>query len=409
MDRVAGHAVRANYLFAGVADVYAETGDKSLLNTLDKLWDNVINTKMYVTGGCGALYDGVSVDGTSYKPDTVQKVHQSYGRDYQLPNFSAHNETCANIGNVLWNWRMFLLTGESKYADIVELALYNSVLSGISMDGTKFFYTNPLAASKNYPYHLRWEGGRIPYISKSNCCPPNTVRTIAEVSNYMYSVGNDGLYINMYGGNELRTKLKDGSTIALTQETNYPWNGKIVFTIKEAPSKEMGIYFRIPGWCKSYRFTVNGKAPAILYPAINNGYKSQSRIWKAGDKIELEFDMPATLLESNPLVEETRNQVAVKRGPVVYCLESADLPNEDIFNVVVPSSIKLQPVPMKIGNGNIMALTGEAKLLNGLSWGKTLYKEVTRITDPVKIKLIPYYAWANRGRTDMSVWLPLMR
>ncbi|HEX5654455.1 MAG TPA: beta-L-arabinofuranosidase domain-containing protein, partial [Chitinophagaceae bacterium] len=194
MKKIVGHAVRANYLMAGAADLYAETGDASLLHTLERLWENVIHTKMYVTGACGALYDGVSVDGTSYKPDTVQKVHQAYGRDYQLPNFSAHNETCANIGNVLWNWRMFLLSGDVKYADIVELALYNSVLSGVSLEGTKFFYTNPLAAASSYPYHLRWEGGRIPYISKSNCCPPNTVRTVAEVGSYMYSLSGDGLY-----------------------------------------------------------------------------------------------------------------------------------------------------------------------------------------------------------------------
>jgi DUF1680 family protein len=146
-----------------------------------------------------------------------------------LPNFSAHNETCANIGNVLWNWRMFLLTGDSKYADIVELALYNSVLSGVSMDGTKFFYTNPLAASADYPYHLRWEGGRVPYISKSNCCPPNTVRTIAEVNNYMYSIGENSLYISMYGGSEMQTTLANGKTISLKQETNYPWEGKCYY------------------------------------------------------------------------------------------------------------------------------------------------------------------------------------
>ena len=410
MDKVVGHAVRANYLFAGVADVYAETGDETLLNTLNKLWDNVINTKMYVTGGCGALYDGVSVDGTSYKPDTVQKVHQSYGRDYQLPNFSAHNETCANIGNVLWNWRMFLLTGDSKYADIVELALYNSVLSGVSMDGTKFFYTNPLAATKDYPYHLRWEGGRVPYISKSNCCPPNTVRTIAEVSDYVYSVGTDGLYINMYGGNTLFTKLKDGSPIKLEQTTNYPWDGKIVITIQEAPEKETGIHFRIPGWCSKYQLLINGKAPFSLNPSINyNGYKSISRQWKAGDRIELTLDMPATLIESNPLVEETRNQVAVKKGPVVYCLESPDLPQESIFNVVIPSNIKLATTSMKIDKGNIMALTGEAKLLQNGNWKNTLYRQVNTTTKPIKIKLIPYYAWANRGKTDMTVWLPLMR
>jgi uncharacterized protein len=405
MNKIVGHAVRANYLMAGVADVYAETGDKTLLTTLNKLWDNVINTKMYVTGGCGALYDGVSVDGTSYKPDTVQKVHQSYGRDFQLPNFSAHNETCANIGNVLWNWRMFLLTGETKYADIVELALYNSVLSGISMDGKKFFYTNALAASKDYPYHLRWEGGRTEYISKSNCCPPNTVRTIAEVNDYMYSIGEKGLYINMYGGNVLQTELHDGTKIELEQITNYPWDGKIVINIKELSSPSAGVYLRIPGWCKKYDIKVNGKLPEMY--GLKDGFIAADM--REGDKIELTLDMPATLLESNPLVEETKNQVTVKRGPVVYCIESSDLPNANVFDVVIPTTIKLQPVAMKIDNGNIMALTGEAKLLQSGSWKNTLYKEVNTNYKPVKIKLIPYYAWANRGKTDMTVWMNLMR
>jgi uncharacterized protein len=407
MDKVVGHAVRANYLFAGVADVYAETGDETLLNTLNNLWDNVINTKMYVTGGCGALYDGVSVDGTSYKPDTVQKVHQSYGRDYQLPNFSAHNETCANIGNVLWNWRMFLLTGDSKYADIVELALYNSVLSGVSMDGTKFFYTNPLAAAKDYPYHLRWEGGRVPYISKSNCCPPNTVRTIAEVNNYMYSIGEKGLYINLYGGNVLNTELHDGTKIKLGQTTNYPWDGKIVITIKEATDKPVNIFLRIPGWSKGYTLCINGYYPKMR--DTDGGFVIAGRKWNAGDKIELNFEMPATLIESNPMVEETRNRVTVKRGPVVYCLESADLPNQNVFDVVIPSAIKLQPVPMKIADGNVMALTGQAKLLENSNWKNSLYKEINTNTKPVTVKLIPYYAWANRGKTDMSVWLNVQR
>ena len=407
MDRVVGHAVRANYLFAGVADVYAETGDKTLMITLDKMWNNVVNHKMYITGGCGALYDGVSVDGTSYKPDTVQKIHQAYGRDYQLPNFSAHNETCANIGNVLWNWRMFLLTGQSKYIDIVELALYNSVLSGVSIDGTKFFYTNPLASSKDYPYHLRWEGGRVPYISKSNCCPPNTVRTIAEVNNYMYSLSDDGLYINMYGGNDLHTRLKDGSSIALTQQTNYPWDGAVNITVENATSSPFALHLRIPGWCKKASLKVNGQ---LVEVALTGGqYKEVKRAWRKGDKIELVMDMPATLIESNPMVEETKNQVAVKRGPVVYCLESPDLPNQNVFDLAIPTSIKLQPSAMKIGNGNVMVLTGEARLLQNNDWKNILYKEVNTNLKAIKIKLIPYYAWANRGKTDMTVWLPLMR
>lgn len=407
MKKIVGHAVRANYLMAGAADLYAETGDASLLHTLERLWENVIHTKMYVTGACGALYDGVSVDGTSYKPDTVQKVHQAYGRDYQLPNFSAHNETCANIGNVLWNWRMFLLSGDVKYADIVELALYNSVLSGVSLEGTKFFYTNPLAAASSYPYHLRWEGGRIPYISKSNCCPPNTVRTVAEVGSYMYSLSGDGLYLNMYGGNALHTNLKDGSMLKIDQQTDYPWSGAVSLKIEQAPADDFSIHLRIPGWCKNASLKLNGQ---LIEKGVRGGqYKMIKRKWKKNDKLELFMEMPVTMVESHPLVEEARNQVAVKRGPIVYCLESADLPGQNIFDILLPASVKWQTQPMKIGNGKMMALVGEARSQQNNNWNKGLYRELNLATRPVKIKLIPYYAWANRGKTDMTVWLPLAR
>jgi len=407
MNKVNGHAVRANYLFAGAADVFAETGDSTLSTTLDKMWNNVVQTKMYVTGGCGALYDGVSVDGTSYKPDSVQKVHQSYGRDYQLPNVSAHNETCANIGNVLWNWRMFLLNGDAKYTDIVELALYNSVLSGVSLDGTKYFYTNPLASNTHFPYHLRWEGGRVPYISKSNCCPPNVVRTLAEVSDYLYSVSADGLYFNLYGGNKLATQLKDGSALQLEQITDYPWQGKITINIQSATQKPVPLHFRIPGWCSSYTLICNGKKQVGTKNAM--GYAVVAKSWKAGDHIELLLDMPVTLIESNPLVEETRNQVTVKRGPIVYCLESADLQGTNVFDVAIPSAVQFKPVLMPIGNSKVMALIGQAKKIDQTPWNNTLYKAISTTLKPVNIKLIPYYAWANRGKTDMSVWMPLIR
>jgi DUF1680 family protein len=408
MKRVVGHAVRANYLFAGVADVYAETGDTSLLHTLNTMWEDVINKKMYITGGCGALYDGVSVDGISYNPDTVQKVHQSYGKNYQLPNLSAHNETCANIGNVLWNRRMLELTGDARYADIVELALYNSILSGVSMDGSKFFYTNPLAASRDYPYHLRWTGGRQPYIALSNCCPPNTVRTIAEVSNYMYSMNDEGLYVDMYGGNTLQTKLKDGGAIKLEQQTDYPWDGSITITLKEAPAKEMALFLRIPGWCQQATLTVNGKA--VQETPVSGTYLKLKRQWKGGDKLSLKLDMPATLLESNPLVEETRNQVAVKRGPLVYCMESTDLQqDQSLADIIIPASIHLLPKPMQVESGHVMALEGEARLLQHTNWSNILYKTLNTTSRPVKIRLIPYYAWANRGASDMSVWLPVGR
>ena len=407
MKEVNGHAVRANYLFAGVADVYAETGDKTLLTTLDLLWDNVVNEKMYITGGCGALYDGLSQEGISYKPDSIQKIQQAYGKDYQLPNLTAHNETCANVGNVLWNYRMLLVTGDAKYADVMELSLYNSVLSGISMDGNKFFYTNPLAASKDYPYDLRWNGGRSKYISKSNCCPPNVIRTIAEVNDYMYSIEGNNLYFNMYGGNKLSTKL-NGSAVQLEQVTNYPWDGNISVTLKEAPESKTILFFRIPGWCKNYMLSING-IKTTDYIDRQNGFIGLKGKWKSGDKIELVLDMPVTLMESNPLVEETRNQVAIKRGPIVYCLESADLPQQNVFDVIIPASIKFTTKPMKIDIGTVLALKGEARLLQNNNWKNKLYKEVNTASKPISITLIPYYAWANRGQTDMTVWMPLMR
>lgn len=404
MKKIVGHAVRANYLMAGVADLYAETGDTTLKNTLDQLWNNVINTKMYITGGCGALYDGVSVDGTSYNPDTVQKVHQSYGRDYQLPNLSAHNETCANIGNVLWNWRMFLLTGDERYMNIVELALYNSVLSGVSLDGKDYFYTNPLAATKDYPYQLRWSGGRKPYISLSNCCPPNLVRTIAEAGDYMYSMGKDGLYLNIYSGNRLKTTWREGGDVQLTQQTDYPWEGRVVLTIQKAPAA-MPIHLRVPGWCKTAVVKYAGTAQNVS----GGQYIRLAGNWKPGDKIELILEMPVQLMESNPLVEETRNQVAVKRGPVVYCLESPDYKEGKIATVLIPAGIKWNLVPASVGRAKLRALTGTAKTVAGGNWAHRLYQEVEKEPKPVAIKLIPYYAWANRGQSDMRVWLPLMR
>ena len=407
MKKVNGHAVRANYLFAGAADVFAETGDSSLLATLNLMWNDVVDRKMYVTGGCGSLYDGLSSDGITYKPDSIQKIQQAYGKDFQLPNKMAHNETCANIGNVLWNWRMLQLTGDAKYADVLELSLYNSVLSGISLDGNKFFYTNPLAAAKDYPYDLRWSGGRSNYISKSNCCPPNAVRTIAEVNNYMYSLASDGLYFNLFGGNSFSTKLMNGASIELEQKSNYPWNGNIDISVKKVPTNNVSFYFRIPGWCKNASLTINGKV--INNKLVGGHYEKVNRLWKTGDKILLVLDMPATLLESNPLVEETRNQVVVKRGPIVYCLESADLPEKNIMNVLIPTDIKLQLIPMKIDIGNVVALKGEAIILQNENWKNRLYKEVNKFTKPVKITLIPYFAWANRGQSDMTVWMPLQR
>nr|WP_039454486.1 glycoside hydrolase family 127 protein [Pedobacter glucosidilyticus] len=407
--KVMGHAVRANYLYAGVADVYAETGDATLMSQLDKMWHDVTQHKMYITGGCGSLYDGVSPDGTSYNPTEVQKIHQAYGRDYQLPNFTAHNETCANIGNVLWNYRMLQLSGEAKYADVIELALYNSVLSGISLDGKRFLYTNPLSYSDALPFKQRWSKDRIEYISLSNCCPPNTVRTLAEVSNYAYSVSDKGVWINLYGANELKTTLKDGSSLLVSQETAYPWNGDIKLTVKESSKNPFSFFLRIPGWASKASILVNGKA--LETPAKPGTYAEINRNWKKGDVISLTIPMEAELIAANPLVEENRNQVAVKRGPVVYCAESVDMPQgTSVFSLTIPASAQFKAVPLQFADGKMMALEADVKMVKAQNWTNQLYQKINTQTGQVKVKLIPYYAWGNRGHVaEMSVWLPFSR
>lgn len=403
-----GHAVRANYLYAGVADVYAETGEKLLMDNLESIWNDIVNRKMYITGACGALYDGTSPDGTCYEPDSIQKVHQSYGRAYQLPNSTAHNETCANIGNMLFNWRMLQTTADAKYADIVEMCLYNSVLSGVSMDGKRFFYTNPLRLSSDFPYTLRWPRERQEYIS-CFCCPPNTVRTLCETQNYAYTISKNGIYCNLYGGNSLNTNLEDGAKVQLSQVTDYPWDGNVKLTIETAPKKKaFSIYMRVPEWCDNAILKVNGTPIQVKTQA--NTYAEINRIWKKGDLIEFCMDMPVKLLESNPLVEETRNQTVVKRGPLVYCLESIDIEKgNNIDNILIPADIQLTPQKITIDGSPVIALQGTAKLLDENSWKNTLYREVAKNKHEVKIQLIPYYAWGNRGKADMTVWMPLGR
>jgi uncharacterized protein len=402
-----GHAVRANYLYAGVADLYAETGDTSLFNRITSIWNDLVQHKMYVTGGCGSLYDGVSPDGTVYNPSYVQKVHQAYGRDFQLPNFTAHNETCANIGNVLWNWRMLLLTGDAKYADVMELALYNSVLSGISLNGKNFLYTNPLAFSDDLPFQQRWSKDRVPYISLSNCCPPNVVRTVAEVSNYAYSLSDKGVWVNLYGGSTLSAALPDGTPIVLVQETNYPWDGMVNIHFSEGGS--YSLFLRIPGWSKSAELKINGKAYAGKI--VPGEYVEIKKNWIKGDKVQLNIPMPVVLMEANPLVEETRNQVAVKRGPVVYCMESNDVPKEQsITALAIASKTDLKPVTRTIANNTIVLLEGKAKLVQQKNWNGQLYREISsQPAVDVPIRLIPYFAWGNRGHSEMYVWLPLIR
>ena len=404
-----GHAVRANYLYAGAADVYAETGDDSLYRTLDLIWKDITGKKMYITGGCGALYDGVSPDGTTYDQSSIQQVHQAYGRDYQLPNMTAHNESCANVGNILWNWRMFQITGDARFMDVLELTAYNALLAGVSLDGTGYFYTNPLCVSDDLPFKLRWSKEREPWISYSNCCPPNIIRTVSEIHNYVYSLSDEGLWINLYGSNQLSTHLKSGSYLKLSQQTEYPWNGHVRIIIEESPDTPFSVFLRIPGWCDEAQLLINGK-PAEL-PLIPGRYVKVNRKWKAEDSIILNIPMHVKLMEANPLVEAARNQIAVKRGPVVYCLESQDIPEENrVFGISVPSDINLRPETGSIRGARMIFLQGEAEAITENSWQKQLYQEMSHNhPEPVNIRLIPYYAWGNRGHSEMTVWMPVIR
>ncbi|WP_202866496.1 aceric acid hydrolase [Flavobacterium cupreum] len=400
-----GHAVRANYLYAGVADLYAETGEKKLLENLESIWDDVAYRKMYITGACGALYDGVSPDGTSYDPTVVQKIHQAYGRPFQLPNATAHTETCANIGNVLWNWRMLQITADAKYADIVELTLYNSVLSGIDLEGEKFCYNNPLNVSDNLPFEQRWGNEREGYIKLSNCCAPNVTRTIAEVANYAYNLSKEGLYVNLYGSNTLKTKTLNGEILEAEQQTNYPWDGKIVLKIIKAPKETQTFFLRIPGWSQNASVAVNNQK--IDGKVISGSYFRISQKWKEGDVIELNLPMPVEIMEANPLVEEVKNQVAVKRGPLVYCLESDQLPaNTSVNDVVLNVNSKFTTHFIDLDHRKVLSIEADTSVPSDTSWNKTLYKPIsTQEGNSFNVKLIPYFAWGNKGKGEMTVWM----
>ncbi len=390
-----GHAVRANYLYAGVADLYAETGEAQLMKNLSAIWDDIIQHKIYIMGGCGALYDGVSPDGTTYNQPSIQQIHQAYGRQFQLPQEAAHNEICAQIGMMLFSWRMFQTTGDAKYIDNIENELYNGILSGISIDGKDFFYTETLRRTKEFPYTMRWPKHRQHYIT-CFCCPPNTLRTLCQAQEYAYAVSGQTLYVNLYGQNALKTK-----NLEVEQTTGYPWDGKVILTVKKAKNLQT-IQLHKPNWCDKYKVKVNGE----------NADLSITRKWKKGDVIELNLDMRPRLVEANPLVEEAKNQVAVMRGPIVYCLEGQDVQGGCLISdIALPADIQLKEVPMTIEGHSFTALEGDAVMTNDKTWdNQTLYRELSKPSSrKVHIRLIPYYAWDNRGIQDMSLWLNLAR
>ncbi|NJB85954.1 hypothetical protein GGR26_001722 [Lewinella marina] len=393
-----GHAVLGMYLWSGAADVYAETGEQAILDALERIWDSATNRKMYVTGALGQTHYGASMK--------FDLVHEGFIEDYMMPNATAYNETCANISNAMFNWRMLGLKGEAKYADVIERVLYNSALSGISLEGKDYFYANPLRMNKGVRDYSGTESAcREPYID-CFCCPPNLVRTIAKSSGWAYSLSDNGLAVNLYGGNRLDTELTDGSAIRLTQETNYPWDSHVRLTVHESKADPFALLLRIPGWAEGATIRVNGQP--LDQPATPGSYATVERAWKAGDVVELELPMEVSLVEGHPLIEEVRNQVAVTRGPVVYCMESPDLPEDvQILDVYLPGNQPFAAVHEPDFLGGVTTIRANVLLRNDEEEG--MYRKVSKpafTTYPTRF--IPYFAWSNRGTAEMTVFLPVL-
>ncbi len=394
-----GHAVTGGYLYGGAADVVAETGEEPLFQALLRIWGDVVYRKMSIHGGIGAHHHTVSIRN--------DQVHEAFSLPYELPNRNAYNETCANIANGMWNWRMLRLTGEGRYADIMELVLYNSMLSGMSIDGTRFRYTNPLARLHGVERGThdtleRWKTFR------SYCCPPNVARTLASVQTLAYGVSTDAIWIHLYGGGTLHTKLPGGGEVRLTQQTRYPWEGNITINLHQVAAELATVMLRIPGWASHATIKVNG-SPIEQKPQPGT-YSPLRRPWAAGDIIELELPMEVRLMEANPLLEAAHGRVAVMRGPLLYCLESDDLPpGIDIRNVALRRgaewTVRFEPDLL----GGVVVLETEGLLWPGKPWDDVhLYRPMEKgPPQSVTLRMIPYYAWNNRTPGEMLVWLPV--
>lgn len=394
-----GHAVLALYYYAGAADVYAETGEKALIDALDRLWDNVTNKKMYVTGAIGQTHYGRS--------SRLDKIEEGFIDEYMMPNMTAYNETCANICNSMFNYRMLTLTGDSKHGDIMELVLHNSGLSGIGLGGKDYYYSNPLRkidGALNYEKMNVEFPERQPYLD-CFCCPPNLVRTIAKSPAWAYSKTTNGIAVNLYGGNKLETTLLDGSIIKLSQKNNYPWDGAVQITLEESKAEPFEVLLRIPAWAKGSTLKIN---ESTIDNVIPGSFAKIERKWSAGDVISLNMPMAPKFIEGHPRIEEVRNQVAVKRGPIVYTLETPDLPKgTDITDVYISSSKELKPVHKPDFLGGVTTI--ETDLMIRHDKLKNMYNEVGKPTlESYSAQLVPYYTWSNRGQGEMTVFIPII-
>lgn len=396
-----GHAVRAGYMYAGIADVAALTQDSDYIKTIDRIWDNIVSKKYYITGGVGARHAG-----------------EAFGSNYELPNMTAYNETCAAISMVYLFERMFLLHGDSKYIDCLERTLYNGVISGMSMDGGRFFYPNPLSSDGKYAFNADNNTTRQPWFGCA-CCPSNLCRFIPSVPGYLFGVKDNNIFVNLFAANVSTIKV-NGKDVILEETTEYPWDGDIKITVKKNNAKNANLLIRIPGWARnqvvpsdlyqfadketpSYSVTVNGKAVEADLSA-NKGYLPVKNIRK-GDVVRIHFDMPVRTVIANQKVADDKSKVAVERGPLVYCAEAADNNGEPVLRAVmgkkptfsVVDNYSIQNTETKNAQAfTVKAIKTEGQILNDSADGISL-KNCT-------LTLIPYYAWNHRGANQMNVW-----
>jgi DUF1680 family protein len=374
-SEICGHAVRAMYLYSGVADIAGITGDRRYIEAMERIWDDVVHRKMYITGGIGpsASNEGFTVA-------------------YDLPNETAYAETCASIGMVFWNHRLNLLHADGRFADIVERALYNGLLSGISLDGERFFYVNPLAS--------RGKHHRKPWYACA-CCPTNMVRFLPTVGGYIYAHSENGIYVNLYVASTAEVPLQD-TLVTMTQDTRYPWDGDVKITIEPASDATFDICLRIPGWCKDPRLRVNGRPLSDF--EVEKGYARIRREWHPGDTIELELAMPIERMKAHPNVTANTGRVALQRGPMVYCLEAVDN-GGTVFQLSLAREAELVAEHRPQLLGGVTVIRGTAVVSCAGNWNNMLYRPIAE-PKTVKCVAVPYYSWDNRERGEMIVWLP---
>lgn len=393
--KIVGHAVRSTYLYAGVADLYAEEGDKEYLDMLHRVWQNMVDSKIYITGGIGAIYNGASPYGYFFSHDLI---HQAFGYEYQLPNVTAYNETCASLGLVFWAYRMFLIEPKAEYMDILERAMLNVNLAAVSIDGEQFFYENVLRRTKKLDYRLIWRLRRAKYIL-SYCCPPNLARTISQSKEYAYTVSGDTLYLGMYGASTARVELKDAA-FTITQKTGYPYDGRIVLSASNVTgSGTAKVMVRVPGWAVSGKITAGDKTIALT-PEQSSTYVEVT-FAPSSEEIVIDFDMPVRYTTAHPLVEECAGQAAVERGPLVYCVETPDADMETLDDLMIDLQAKFHEVEYRIKDRTVLALETEFYKRKNPTDKNVLYKTLQYDgLEKVPVRMIPYFAWDNRSEED---------